>query len=157
MIPHKAFWIHHYLYFHKIYKRIVGTQQNLSTEAWNKHSVCFLQNIKNGLSNSYFVKIKCFRLQTCKLLGKRRKTYVLDVICNKFYFGEVQKKDLGHCSGQGIYLSTQNRRSICLSVGCSRKKKQAGWLRKCLLKYSTEVRFILEILENSKVIASEFP
>ena len=37
------------------------------------------------------------------------------------------------------------------------KKKKAGWLRKCLLKYSTEVRFILEILENSKVIASEFP
>ena len=43
---------------------------------------------------------------------------------------------------------------ICLSVVCSRKK-QAWWLMKCLFKYPTEVRFVLEILENSKVIASE--
>ena len=28
---------------------------------------------------------------------------------------------------------------------------------KCLFKYSTEVRFVLEILEKSKVIASEIP
>ena len=32
---------------------------------------------------------------------------------------------------------------------CSRKKKQAGWLKKCLCKYSIEVsRSVLEILEN---------
>ena len=56
-----------------------------------------------------------------------------------------------------VYLSTQNRRSICLSVVCSRKK-QAGWSRKCLCKYSTEVsRFVLEILEKSKVIALLWP
>ena len=28
---------------------------------------------------------------------------------------------------------------------------------KCLFKYSTEVRFVFETLENSKVIASERP
>ena len=34
-------------------------------------------------------------------------------------------------------------------------ENQAGWFRKCLFKYSSEVRFVLEIPENSKVIASE--
>ena len=92
-------------------------------------------------------------MQTSKLLGNRRRTYILDVICNKFYFGDVQEEVLVHCSGQGIYLSTYNRRFIYQwSVPV---KKQAGWLKKCLFKYSTEVRFVLEILENSKVIASE--
>ena len=56
--------------------------------------------------NSYFVKIKTFRLETNKLLENRRKTYILDVTCNKFYFGEVREKVLGQCSGQGIYFST---------------------------------------------------
>ena len=28
---------------------------------------------------------------------------------------------------------------------------------KCFLKYSTEIRFVLGILENSKVIASKLP
>ena len=38
------------------------------------------------------------------------------------------------------------------------EKKQAGWLRKCLCKYSTEVfRFVLEILGKSKFIASVIP
>ena len=34
-ISHKPFGIHPYLYFHKIFKRIVRTGQNLSAEAWN--------------------------------------------------------------------------------------------------------------------------
>ena len=35
---------------------------------------------------------------------------------------------------------------------------QAGWLRKCICKYSTEVfKFVLEILEKSKVIANVIP
>ena len=28
--------------------------------------------------------------------------YILNVICNKFYFGEVQEEVLGQCSGQAI-------------------------------------------------------
>ena len=151
MILYKAFWIRQYLYFDEIYKRIVFMQQNVLAEAQS-----FLQDMKNGVSNSYFVKIKTFRLQTSKVLGNRRRAHILDVMCNKFYFGEVQEDVLGQCSGQGIYRSIQNRRSICLTVVCYRKKP-AQWLRKCLLKYSTEVRFVLEILENSKVIASELP
>ena len=116
-----------------------------------------LQDIKNGVSNSYFVKIKTFRLTTRKLLGSRRKTYILDVVCNRFYFGENSGRSSRpvQCAG---YLTTQKRRSICLSAVCSRKKKQAGWLRKCLCKYSTEVsRFVLEILVKSKFIASVIP
>ena len=56
-----------------------------------------LQYIKNSVSNSHFIKKKTFRLQTSKLLGKRRKTYILDVICNRYYFGEVQEEVLGQC------------------------------------------------------------
>ena len=62
----------------------------------------FLRDIKNGVSNSYFVKIKTFRFQTSKLLGNKRKTYILDVVYNIFYFGEVQEEALGQCIRQGI-------------------------------------------------------
>ena len=62
-----------------------------------------LQDIKNGVSNFCFVKIKNFRWQASKSLGNRRKTYVLDVICNKFYFGEAQVEEvLGQCTKQVI-------------------------------------------------------
>ena len=53
------------------------------------------------------------------------------------------------------YLSQLLEQKVHLSISGLFEKKQAGWLRKCLFKYSTEVRFVLEILENSKVIASE--
>ena len=117
IISHKSFWIHQYLYFHKIYMIIVGTQQDLAAEAWNN-----IQDIKNGVSNSYFVKIKTFRLQTSKLLGNITETYILDVICNKFYFREVHEEVLGQVQWAG-YLSIQKISSICLSVVCSRKSK----------------------------------
>ena len=52
------------------------------------------------------------------------------------------------------YLNTKSRRSIFLSIVFFRKK-QAGWLRKCLFKYSTKVRIVLENLEKPKYIASE--
>ena len=61
------------------------------------------------MSNSYFVKKKTFRLKTWELLGNRRKTYILDVICNKFYFGQVQKNVLGLCSGQSIYSAPRTK------------------------------------------------
>ena len=41
---------------------------------------------------------------TSKLLGNRRKAYILEVICNRFYFGEVQEEVLGQYSGQGISI-----------------------------------------------------
>ena len=87
-------------------------------------------------------------------MGNRRKTYILDVICNKFYFGE-ERKLLGQCSGQGRFISQHLEQKVYLSISSLFRKEKAGWLRKCLFKYSTEVRFVLEILENSKVIASE--
>ena len=77
----------------------------------------------------------------------------MDVICNKSYFGEVQEEFLGQCSGQGISaLRIEGLTVYQLSVP---EEKQAGWLRKCLREYSTEIsRFVLEILEKSKFIAS---
>ena len=95
-------------------------------------------------------------MHTSKLLGNRRKTYILDVICNRFYFGEVQEKVLGQCSRQGI--SAPRTESLSVYQQSVPEKKQAGCLRKCLCKYSFEVSgFVLEILEKSKVITSVNP
>ena len=47
------------------------------------------------MTQELIVEIKTFRLQTSKLLGNRRKTYILDVICNKSYFGKVQEEVVG--------------------------------------------------------------
>ena len=81
----------------------------------------------------------------------------MDVICKIFYFGEVQEEVLGHYSGQGISAPRSESLSV-YQLSVQEKKKQAGWLRKCLCKYSTEVfGFVLEILEKLKVIASVDP
>ena len=55
------------------------------------------------------------------------------------------------------YISQHLEQQVYLSISDLFQKKRAGWLRKCLFKYSTEVSFVLEILENLKVIASEPP
>ena len=89
-------------------------------------------------------------------MGNRKKTYILDVICNIFYFGEVQEEVLGQCSGQGI--SVPREESLFVYQWSVSEKKQAGWLRKCLCKCSTEVsRFVMEILGKSKFITSVIP
>ena len=93
-----------------------------------------------------------FRLEMSKLLGRRRKTYTLDVDCRRFYFGKVYEEVLGQRSGQDISTPRTEGLSVCQ---WSVPEKKAGWFRKCLCKYSTEVpRFVLKILEESKVIAS---
>ena len=79
----------------------------------------------------------------------------MDLICNRFYFEEVQKDFLGQCTKQGI--SALRTKGLSFYQQSAPEKKQAGGLRKCLYKYSTEVRFFLEILENPKFIASELP
>ena len=56
-----------------------------------------------------------------------------------------------------VYISTAKAKGISVYQWSFPEKKQAWWLMKCLFKYSTEVRFVLEILEKSKVIASEIP
>ena len=53
------------------------------------------------------------------------------------------------CEG---YISQHLEQNIHLSISGLFQKKQAEWSRKCLFKYSTEVMFVFEILENSKVI-----
>ena len=55
------------------------------------------------------------------------------------------------------YIPQQLKQKVHLSIRGLFQEKQAGWLRKCLFKYSTEVTVVLEIQENSKVIASELP
>ena len=91
-----------------------------------------------------------------KLLGNRRNTYILDVICNRFYFGEVQEDGVGQCSGQGI--SVPKKEGLSVYQWSVPGKKRAGRLRKCLCKHSAEVsRFVLEIPGKSKSNASVIP
>ena len=81
------------------------------------------------------------------------------------YFGcNMSQIFLGGSSGKSYrpvqwarYVSQHLEQKDHLNISGLFQKKQAGWLRKCLFKYSIEVRFVLEILENSKVIASELP
>ena len=95
-------------------------------------------------------------MQTSKLLENKRNTYILDVICNRFYFGEVQEEVLGQCCGQGIL--GPRKEGLSVYQWSVPEKKQAGRLRKCLCKYSTEIsRFVLKILEKSKFITSVIP
>ena len=51
--------------------------------------------------------------------------YILDVICNKFYFGEVQEDVPGQCSGQGI--SAPRKEGLSISGLFQKKNKQGGW------------------------------
>ena len=125
----------------------------MSTEAWNIIPPACFKISKNGISNSYFVKIKTSRMQTSKLLGNKKKAYILDVICNRICFGEVQEEVLNQCIGQ---VSQHPEQKAYVSISGLFQKKQAGCLRKCFCKYSTEVsRFALEILEESYVIISK--
>ena len=80
----------------------------------------------------------------------------MDVICNRVYFVEVQEDVLGQCSWQG--MSAPRKEDLPVYQWSVTEKKQAGWLRKFLCKYSTEVsKFALEILEKSKFIANVIP
>ena len=68
-------------------------------------------------------------MQSSKLLESRRKTYILDVICNIFYFGEVQEEVLGQCSGQGISAAQHPEKKMYLSISVlfQKKNEQRGW------------------------------
>ena len=58
------------------------------------------------------------------------------------------------------YMSQHLKQKVYLSISGLFQKKTSmvvEWLMKFLFKYSTEVRFVLEILEKSKLIASELP
>ena len=64
---------------------------------------------------------------------------------------------LGESSGKSYrpaqwaeYISQHLEQKVHLSISGLFQKKQAVWLKKCLFKYSTGVKFVLEILENSK-------
>ena len=91
-----------------------------------------------------------------KLLGNRRNTYILDVICNRFYFGEVQEDTVEQCSGQGI--SVPKKEGLSVYQWSVLEKKRTGCLRKCLCKYSAEVSmFVLENPGKLKSNASVIP
>ena len=55
------------------------------------------------------------------------------------------------------YISQHLEQKAYLSIGGLFLKKTSMVVDKYLFKYSTEVRFVLEILEKSKVIVSELP
>ena len=115
----------------------------------------FLQDIKNDVSNSYFVKIKTSSLSTCKIIVKQEKDVYLG--CNMkqtLFWGSLKSSRPVQWAG---YISQHLKQKIHLSIRGLFQKRQAGWLRKCFFKYSTEVTVVLEIQENSKVIANELP
>ena len=55
------------------------------------------------------------------------------------------------------YISQHLEQKVYLSISGLFQKKTSMVVDKYLFKYSTEVRFVLEILEKSKVIVSELP
>ena len=59
-------------------------------------------------------------------MGNRRKAYILDVICSRFYFGEVQEEVLGQCTGQDIPAPRTEGVPV-LSISAPEKNKQGGW------------------------------
>ena len=112
-------------------------------------------NFKNGASNSYFVKIETFRMEKSKLLENTRTAHVFEVVCNRFYFGEIQEEVIGQCTGQAI--SAPRTEGLSAYPWPSLEKK-TSWLRKCFCRYTTEVSwFALEIVENLKVIVNVLP
>ena len=70
-----------------------------------------------------------------KLLGNRRKMYILDITCSRFCFRKIQEEFLGQCSRQGIPAPRTEGLFVCS------RKKQTGWLRKCFCKY-TPLKFL---------------
>ena len=118
-MSHKPLWIHQYLYFHNMWKKIVDTQQKFSAEAWNNiQSASFKisKMVQVTNSNSYFLKMKTFRFHTMKLLRNRTKAYILDVICHIFYFLEFQYVVLGQFNGQDILAPRTENHCIGIIV-----------------------------------------
>ena len=78
------------------------------------------------------------------------------LICNKFYFGEVQEEVQANSVGR-VYISAPRKEGLSVyQWSLSEKNKHVGW-GNAFFKYSTEVWYVLEILENSKFIANELP
>ena len=93
-------------------------------------------------------------------MGNKRKAHILDVMCNRFYFGEAKEEVLGQRSWQAAYLSTLNKGSIFLSSSEKKQKKQktSSEVEEMPCEYSPEVsKFVLKNQEKSKVIASVIP
>ena len=89
-------------------------------------------------------------------MGNRKKTYILDVICNRFYCGEVHEEVPSQYSWKGVLAP--RKRGLSVYHWSVPGKEQAGWLKKCFCKYSIDVsRFVLKIAEKSKFIASVIP
>ena len=60
-----------------------------------------------------------------QIIRKIRKTYILDVICNKFYLGEVQEEALGQCTEQGI---SAPRKEVLSLYQQSAQEKKTSWV-----------------------------
>ena len=76
--------------------------------------------------------------------------YIMDVICNRCYFGEVQEDVLGKYFGQGISIPRTEALSF---YQWSVPENTIRVVEEYLCKSSTAVSgFVSEILEKSKVI-----
>ena len=65
-------------------------------------------------------------MQARKLLGNRRNAYILGVICNRFYFEEVQEDVLAQYNRQGITVSIKEDLPV-YQWSVPEKNEQGGW------------------------------
>ena len=79
----------------------------------------------------------------------------MDVMCNKFQIGKVQESSRSVQWAE--HISQHLEQKAHLSISGLLQTKLVGWLSKCLIKISNEVRFVLEILKTLKLMASELP
>ena len=105
----------------------------MSAEAWNNVQSASFKISKNGVRNSYFVKIKTFRLQTSKLLGNRRKTYILDItyldrsLHITHFGGESSGKSYRPVQSEGhIFQHLEQKVYLSISDLFRKKNKQGG-------------------------------
>ena len=71
-VSHKPFWLHQYLCFPGMGKRIVGIQQDLSAEGWKKIQSASFQLSKMALVTS-IRKNKDFQMEGKQIIGKQEK------------------------------------------------------------------------------------
>ena len=106
--------------------------------------------MKNGVSNSYFVKIE-------EIIGKEEKDvyFGYNMLPILFWRSSGRSSRLVQWVEWGI--SAPRTEGLSVYQWSVPEKKQAWLLRKWLFKFFPELRFVLEILEHLKVIANELP
>ena len=79
----------------------------MSEEAWNN-----IQSASFKISQMAQVTPISLESRLSESFIGKQKTCILDIISNRFYFGEVQEEVLGQYSGQGISVPRKEGLSV---------------------------------------------